>query len=83
MLASGRSTSTRRGESDRKESEPIKRRLLNIHEVCEYTRLSVHTLYAMVSQRRMPDVKAGRLTKCDLKAIDGWIEKNSVRPLRT
>lgn len=66
-----------------KESEPIKRRLLNIQEVAEYTGLSVHTLYTMVSQRRIPYVKVGRLTKFDLNALDAWIEKNSVMPLRT
>jgi hypothetical protein len=32
--------------------------------------LSVHTLYTMVSQRRMQFVKVGRLTKFDLRAID-------------
>ncbi len=64
-----------------KESEPIKRRLLNICEVAEYTGLSVHTLYTMVSQRRIPYVKTGRLTKFDLKAIDAGIERNSVKPL--
>lgn len=63
-----------------KDSEPIKRRLFNIREVAEYTGLSVHTLYAMVSQRRIPYVKAGRLTKFDFKAIDAWIERNSVKP---
>lgn len=66
-----------------KESEPIKRRLLNIREVAEYTGLSVHTLYTMVSQRRIPYVKAGRLTKFDLKTIDAWIERNSVKTLGT
>lgn len=64
-----------------KESEPIKRRLFNIREVAAYTGLSVHTLYTMVSQRRIPYVKTGRLIKFDLKAIDTWIERNSVKPL--
>ena len=64
-----------------KESEPVKRRLLSVREVAEYTGLSVHTLYTMTSQRRIPYVKAGRLTKFDLKAIDSWIERNSVKPL--
>ncbi len=58
------------------------RRLLNIQEVAEYTGLSVHTLYGMVSQRRIPYVKAGRLTKFDMRQIDAWIEKNTVMPLR-
>ncbi|ALA60731.1 helix-turn-helix domain-containing protein [Nitrospira moscoviensis] len=54
---------------------------LSLFFLPEYTGLSVHTLYTMVSQRRIPYVKAGRLTKFDLKAIDAWIERSSVKPL--
>jgi len=36
----------------------------------------------MVSQRRIPFVKMGRLTKFDLKEIDAWIERNSVQPVK-
>lgn len=56
-------------------------RLLNIQDVARYTGLSVHTLYTMVSQRRIPYVKMGRLTKFDQQAIDDWIAKNSVMPM--
>ncbi len=56
-------------------------RLLNIQEVAMYTGLSVHTLYTMVSQRRIPYVKMGRLTKFDQQAIDDWIAKNTVMPM--
>jgi excisionase family DNA binding protein len=59
----------------------VARRLLTIQEVSQYTGLSVHTLYAMVSQRRIPYVKMGRLTKFDKTRIDIWIEKNSVIPM--
>lgn len=62
-------------------SLPITRRLFTIREVAEYTGLSVHTLYTMTSQRRIPFVKTGRLVKFDLKAIDAWIERHSVKPL--
>lgn len=62
-------------------TEAITRRLFTIREVAQYTGLSVHTLYTMVSQRRIPYVKAGRLVKFDLKAIDTWIERHSVKPL--
>jgi excisionase family DNA binding protein len=65
-----------------KQAEPIKRRLLNIHEVAEYTGLSVHTLYGMCSQRRIPFTKAGRLTKFDLRLLDEWIAKNTFMPLK-
>jgi excisionase family DNA binding protein len=60
----------------------IKRRLLNIKEASAYTGLSVHTLYGMCSQRRIPFVKAGRLTKFDVRLLDAWIEKNTVMPLK-
>lgn len=56
-------------------------RLLNIQDVAQYTGLSVHTLYTMVSQRRIPYVKMGRLTKFDQQAIADWIAKNSVMPM--
>ncbi len=59
----------------------VTRRLLTIKEVAEYTGLSVHTLYTMVSQRRVPYVKVGRLTKFDLRLLDDWISKNTVLPL--
>jgi len=62
-------------------TEAITRRLFTISEVAQYTGLSVDTLYTMVSQRRIPYVKAGRLVKFDLKAIDTWIERHSVKPL--
>ncbi len=62
-------------------TELITRRLFTISEIAQYTGLSVHTLSTMVSQRRIPYVKAGRLVKFDLKTIDTWIEGHSVKPL--
>ena len=58
------------------------RRLIDIKEVAAYTGLSVHTLYAMVSQRRIPFVKMGRLTKFDLQELDRWITHQSVKPIQ-
>ena len=59
----------------------ITRRLLNIHEVAQYTGLSIHTLYTMVSQRRIPYVKVGRLTKFDRYLLDQWIANQTVLPM--
>lgn len=61
--------------------QPVNRRLLSIKEVADYTGLSVHTLYTMVSQRRIPYVKAGRLTKFDRGLLDAWIAKHTVMPM--
>jgi len=54
------------------------RRLINIQELSELTGLSTSTIYSWVSQRRIPFVKCGRLTKFDLQRIDEWIEESSV-----
>ncbi|MDK2742555.1 MAG: helix-turn-helix domain-containing protein [Nitrospira sp. BO4] len=59
----------------------ITRRLLTIREAAQYTGLSVHTLYTMTSQRRIPHVKVGRLTKFDLATLDKWIKQQTVMPV--
>jgi excisionase family DNA binding protein len=56
----------------------VEKRLLNIKEVSEYLGVKEHTLYTWVSQRRIPFVKCGRLTKFDIRAIDKWIDGNTV-----
>ena len=61
--------------------ELIARRLLDIREVATYTGLSPHTLYTMVSQRRIPFVKMGRLVKFDKGKLDEWIKQHSVLPM--
>lgn len=59
----------------------IERRLLNIQEAAQYTGLSVHTLYTMTSERRIPFVKVGRLTKFDRDTLDKWIKQQTVMPV--
>ena len=56
----------------------MNKRLININELSELTGLSMSTLYSWVSQRRIPFVKCGRLTKFDLERINDWIEESSV-----
>lgn len=57
-------------------------RLINVEELSELTGLSKSTIYSWVSQRRIPFVKCGRLTKFDLEAIDKWIKHNTVKEER-
>ncbi len=56
----------------------MNKRLININELSKYIGLSISTLYSWVSQRRIPFVKCGRLTRFDLQRIDEWIEESSV-----
>ena len=59
----------------------IDNHLINISELSELMGLSVNTLYTWVSQRRIPYVKIGRLTKFNAGVIDSWINAHSVEPL--
>ena len=59
----------------------VPQRLLAIQDAATYTGLSVHTLYTMVNQRRIPFVKVGRLVKFDLKMLDAWIKQQTVMPM--
>ena len=54
-------------------------RLISVKELSGVLGLSVHTLYCWVSQRRIPYVKCGRLTRFDLSEIERWLEDNSVK----
>jgi excisionase family DNA binding protein len=58
----------------------VQPRLVSIHDCSVYLGLSVHTLYTMVSQRRIPFVKVGRLVKFDLALLDAWINKRTIMP---
>jgi excisionase family DNA binding protein len=58
-------------------------RLMSIEQVSVYVDLSVHTVYRMVSQRRIPFVKIGRLVKFDHAEIDRWIASKSVKVCRS
>ena len=56
----------------------MNRRLIDVQELSELTGLSKNTIYCWVSQRRIPFVKCGRLTKFDVQKIEKWIEEHSV-----
>jgi excisionase family DNA binding protein len=59
-------------------SSLMEKRLLSVKELSEYLGIKAHTLYTWVSQKRIPYVKCGRLTKFDIKAIDNWIDRNKM-----
>jgi excisionase family DNA binding protein len=56
-------------------------RLISVKEAAAYTGLSPHTVYTMVSQRRIPFVKVGRLVRFDVDLLDKWIKQNTVMPM--
>lgn len=62
-------------------NEVSMRKLIGVTEAAQYTGLSVHTIYTMVSQRRIPHMKLGRLVKFDVPMLDAWIKSNTVMPM--
>jgi len=56
-------------------------RLMSVKDAAAFTGLSPHTIYTMVSQRRIPYIKVGRLVKFDQAMLDGWLKKNTVMPM--
>ncbi len=63
-------------------SSPVDaRRLISVQAAAIYTGLSVHTVYTMVSQRRIPHIKLGRSVKFDVPMLDAWIKRNRVMPM--
>ncbi|MFB3108442.1 MAG: helix-turn-helix domain-containing protein [Candidatus Binatia bacterium] len=65
-----------------KPEKPIRGRcFIDIRAALDYTGLSIHTIYTMVSQRRTPFVKLGRCLRFDLDRLDEWIKENSVMPM--
>lgn len=56
--------------------------MIDAKAAATYTGLSYHTVYTMVSQRRIPYVKVGRLVRFDLDVLDKWLADHSVMPMR-
>ena len=57
------------------------RRLVNIQVLAGRLDVSPDTIYTMVSQRRIPYVRVGRLLRFDLKVIDLWLAHHTVMPM--
>jgi len=56
----------------------VERRLVGVEDVAHMLDMSKDTIYKWVTQRKIPFVKCGRLTKFDLQKIERWIQENSV-----
>ena len=56
-------------------------RLMSVKEAAVYIGLSPHTVYTMVSQRRIPHAKVGKLVKFDEAMLQAWIKQHTVMPM--
>lgn len=51
-------------------------KLMTLEEVAKYLRLSVHTLYKMAEQKRIPALKAGKQLRFKKEYIDKWLDSH-------
>jgi excisionase family DNA binding protein len=63
--------------------EMLQRKFLTVKEVSEYIGIKPDTIYTMVSQRRIPFTKVGKLVKFDQTALDAWLKQHTVMPMST
>lgn len=56
-------------------------KVIDIDEAAQYTGLAKHTLYKMVSQRRVPYIKLGGRVKFSIDHLDKWIAQHTVMPI--
>jgi excisionase family DNA binding protein len=59
-------------------SDACNKRFLDVDEAAVYLGLAESTVYAMVSQRRIPFVKMGSRTKLDRLQLEKWVISHSV-----
>lgn len=57
----------------------MEKQLVNVNEAAAYMGLSKNTLYSWVCQRKIPFVKCGRLTRFNIRDIEQWIVKHTVK----
>jgi len=54
---------------------------MTIGEAAAYLGLSVHTLYAWTSQRKVPFIKLGNRVRFDRQKLDAWVGGLSREPV--
>lgn len=59
----------------------IVRRLLNVREAAQYLGIEVDTVYKKSRLREVPCVKVGRALRCDVKALERYIELHSIQTI--
>jgi excisionase family DNA binding protein len=58
---------------------PELRRLITAKEASQYLSLSTDTVYRMASLKKLPYLKIGDRVLFDVKALDHWVEKHTIR----
>ena len=62
-----------------KESRFSKREFMTLPEVAEYLRLSIHTIYKMAQNGRIPALKAGAVWRFNRTEINEWMKREALK----
>ena len=62
-------------------NETVGKRLLNVREAAEYLGLEVDTVYKKSRLRELPSVKVGRALRFDVKALERFVEKHTIKTI--
>ena len=55
-------------------------KLLSPQELSDVLNISIETVYAWTSQKRIPYIKMGRLVRFNVDEVNKWLERQRVSP---
>jgi len=67
--------------SEMRLNDSVGKRLLNVREAAEYLGLEVDTVYKKSRLRELPSVKVGRALRFDVKALERFVEKHTIKTI--
>lgn len=59
----------------------VGKRLLTVKEAAQYLGLAEDTVYRKARMRELPYVKVGRALRFDVKALESYIDRNTIETL--
>ena len=68
-------------QSQMRLNDSVGKRLLNVREAAKYLGLEVDTLYKKSRLRELPSVKVGRALRFDVKALERFVEKHTIKTI--
>ena len=68
-------------QSQMRLNDSVGKRLLNVREAAKYLGLEVDTVYKKSRLRELPSVKVGRALRFDVKALERFVEKHTIKTI--
>jgi len=59
-----------------------KEEIFTLEGICDYLKVSRHTIYKYTQNKRMPSFKVGKELRFRKSSIDGWIKKQECKRIK-